>query len=257
MNTTSKVPGMSGLTPKPRPRKVGDSKVTIPIKKTSALGPSELMLRGFEESEKIAARVESAKHLARTTPGVWKRIRGNRRRRGSMLCRIGIHHWSAWDIQPGAFRDVEKHCRRCGRSVRARWARPHSEATTTRGGSRKSHTRAVSRSDPGPRSPNPAKGPPTAIGRVIWMVIAATGVLLISAALVGPGASAGEHTVIGVTAVTDFMVTVDGVELPGSPVRSDAIGILMFSVPGAGPGSVFFGPIGSGAPGLVCKESPR
>jgi hypothetical protein len=91
----------------------------------------------------------------------------------------------------------------------------------------------------------------------MWMVIAATGVLLISAALVGPGASAGEHTVIGVTAVTDFMVTVDGVELPGSPARSDAIGILMFSVPGAGPGSVFFGPIGSGAPGLVCKESPR
>lgn len=33
--------------------------------------------------------------------------------RRPLLCRLGLHHWGPWDIRPGNWRIVEKHCRCC------------------------------------------------------------------------------------------------------------------------------------------------
>lgn len=61
-------------------------------------------------SASSAAVIAALKRVQHLLP----RSRGNRRRR-SWRCRIGWHHWTAWDVVKGNFRRIERHCRRCGK----------------------------------------------------------------------------------------------------------------------------------------------
>ena len=89
---TSKIPGLSGSRPKPRPWRVGENpKVTVRLK-VDAKG----FVRGID---RITRRLQR---------GNWRR-----RPRFRWLCWVGFHWWEG-DIK-NDWRVIEEKCRRCGK----------------------------------------------------------------------------------------------------------------------------------------------
>ena len=71
--------------------------------------------------------------------------------------------------------------------------------------------------------------------------------------------SGSDHIVIGVVASLEVVVKVNDVEIPGSPVLVDSLGILCFSVfEAVSPCTVTIcGVVTEDRPAVVCKESDR
>jgi len=89
-------------------------------------GEGSLRVRIGVSIARFVARIGKVEQIL----GELEEVRGTVGRPRPMLCRLGIHRWTAWSFEPEDYRTVTSKCRRCGSRRLLVWRSRETDAAT-------------------------------------------------------------------------------------------------------------------------------